>query len=63
MINPENLPRIGGYVCLFIGLYFTRIQLRRLFKMDQGKRNFEFRMIFYGIVFLALGIFLVLKKI
>ena len=62
-MNPENLPKIAGYVCLFIGLYFTRIQVKRLLKLQPGKPGFEFRLLFYGLVFLALGIFLVFKKL
>ena len=64
MVNPENLPRIGGYVCLIIGLYLTRVQLKRFFnKQPEKKSAFEFRLLFYGVVFLGLGIFLVLKKL
>ena len=57
----ENLPKFAGYVFLFVGLYFTRIQAKRIIYKKQGARALNVRVLLYAIVFAAIGLFLVIR--
>jgi len=57
----ENLPKFAGYVLLFVGLYFTRIQAKRIIYRNQGVRALNFRVLLYALVFAGLGLFLIIR--
>lgn len=58
-----KLPLVGGLFCLVIGVYFFKIQVRRLMNRKPGSTGFNFRLLLYGIVFIIAGVLLLLKRI
>ena len=58
----KNLPLLAGVFCIIFGLYFTEVQIKRLLGRKTGGRRFDVRLMLYGVIFLALGVMLILRR-
>jgi hypothetical protein len=58
----KNLPLVAGVFCLIFGIYFIETQVKRIINRKPGTQSFNFRLMLYGVIFIALGVMLILRR-
>lgn len=59
----SSLYIIGGLLCLAIGIYIIRLEVKTFMKGEQDEMGFDIRLLFGGIMAIILGVAMIIQNL